>query len=131
MPSPAPKPTEAELAILRVLWNRGPSTVRAVMDAVSVERDMGYTSVLKFLQIMLEKGLVKRDEEGRTHVYCAAQPAEQTRRHIVGDLVERAFSGSVSQLVMHALGHARPDATDLRAIRRMLYELDPPARKKP
>src|SRR4051794_26936024 len=120
MPSPAPRPTEAELAILRVLWNRGPSTVREVMDALAEERDMGYTSVLKFLQIMLEKDLVRRDEAGRTHVYSAAQPAEKTRRRLVGDLVERAFSGSVSQLVMHALGTARPDASELRAIRRML-----------
>ena len=130
MPSPAPKPTEAELAILRVLWNRGPSTVRAVMDAVSVDRDMGYTSVLKFLQIMFEKGLVKRDESGRTHIYSAAQPAEKMRRRLVGDLVERAFSGSVSQLVMHALGNARPDANELRAIRRMLDDLDPPSKKQ-
>jgi BlaI family penicillinase repressor len=131
MPSPAPRPTEAELAILRVLWHRGPSTVREVMDALAEERDMGYTSVLKFLQIMLDKELVKRDESGRTHVYTAAQPAEKTRRRLVGDLVERAFSGSVSQLVMHALGTARPDASELRAIRRMLDDLDPPTRKKP
>ncbi len=131
MASPAPKPTEAELAILRVLWNRGPSTVREVMEALAEERDMGYTSVLKFLQIMLEKDLVKRDEAGRTHIYSAAQTAEKTRRRLVGDLVERAFSGSVSQLVMHALGTARPDADELRAIRRMLDDLDPPTRKKP
>jgi predicted transcriptional regulator len=131
MPSPAPRPTEAELAILRVLWHRGPSTVREVMDALAEERDMGYTSVLKFLQIMLDKELVKRDDSGRTHVYTAAQPAEKTRRRLVGDLVERAFSGSVSQLVMHALGTARPDASELRAIRRMLDDLDPPPRKKP
>jgi BlaI family penicillinase repressor len=131
MPSPAPRPTEAELAILRVLWHRGPSTVREVMDALAEERDMGYTSVLKFLQIMLDKELVKRDDSGRTHVYTAAQPAEKTRRRLVGDLVERAFSGSVSQLVMHALGTARPDASELRAIRRILDDLDPPPRKKP
>src|SRR6185436_887747 len=115
----------------RVLWNRGPSTVREVMETVAEERDMGYTSVLKFLQIMLGKDLVKRDESGRTHVYSAAQTAEKTRRRLVGDLVERAFSGSVSQLVMHALGTARPDADELRAIRRMLDDLDPPTRKKP
>ncbi len=130
MPSPAPRPTEAELAILRVLWHRGPSTVREVMDALAEERDMGYTSVLKSLQIMLDKELVKRDEGVRTHVYTPAQPAEKTRRRLVGDLVERAFSGSVSQLVMHALGTARPDASELRAIRRMLDDLDPPTRKK-
>jgi BlaI family transcriptional regulator, penicillinase repressor len=130
MPTPAPKPTEAELAILGVLWERGPSTVRAVMEAISGEREMGYTSVLKFLQIMLEKGLVKRDEAGRTHVYSAAQTAEKMRRRLVGDLVDRAFSGSVSQLVMHALGSSRPDADELRAIRKMLDDLDSPTRRK-
>jgi BlaI family penicillinase repressor len=133
MPSPAPppKPTEAELSILRVLWNRGPSTVREVMEALADERDLGYTSVLKFLQIMFEKGLVKRDDSLRTHVYSAAQPAEKMRRRLVGDLVDRVFSGSVSQLVMHALGTSRPDAGELKAIRRMLDDLDPPSKKKP
>jgi BlaI family penicillinase repressor len=129
--SSPPRPTEAELSILRVLWNRGASTVREVLDVLSVDRDMGYTSVLKFLQIMFEKGLVKRDDSGRTHVYSAAQPAEKMRRRLVGDLVERVFSGSVSQLVMHALGTAKPDAGELQAIRRMLDDLDPPSKKKP
>ena len=130
-PAPSPKPTEAELVILRMLWERGPSTVREVMEALSGEKELGYTSVLKFLQIMFEKNLVKRDESGRTHVYSAAQPAEKMRRRLVGDLVDRAFSGSVSQLVMHALGSSRPDAEELKAIRQMLDDIDPPAKKKP
>ncbi len=131
MAAPAPKPTEAELMILGALWDRGPSTVREVMESLSGEREMGYTSVLKFLQIMHEKGLVKRDETGRTHVYSAAQPAEKMRKRLVGDLMDRAFAGSVGQLVMHALGHSRPDAEELRAIRQMLDDLDAPGRRRP
>ena len=118
------KPTPAELVILRVLWERGPSTVREVMDALTGERDMGYTTVLKFLQIMLEKKLVSRDDSGKTHVYTAATPAEKMQRRLVGDLLDKVFSGSVSSLVMHALGSKKTSAEELREIRRMLDELD-------
>ncbi|QIF02652.1 BlaI/MecI/CopY family transcriptional regulator [Roseimicrobium sp. ORNL1] len=118
------KPTPSELVILRVLWERGPSTVREVMDSLTGERDMGYTTVLKFLQIMLEKKLVARDDSGKTHVYTAATPAEKMQRRLVGDLLDKVFSGSVSGLVMHALGSKKASTEELREIRRMLDELD-------
>lgn len=125
MPENSPqKPTPAELVILRVLWERGPSTVREVMDSLTGEREMGYTTVLKFLQIMLEKKLVSRDDSGKTHVYTAAMPAEKMQRRIVGDLLDKVFAGSVSHLVMHALGSKKASAAELREIRRMLDELD-------
>jgi len=118
------KPTESELSILRVLWERGPSTVREVMEALAAERDMGYTTVLKFLQIMFEKGLVKRNEQGRTHVYEAATPAEKMRSRLLGDLVDKVFSGSVGHLVMQALGSKKVSRKELEAIRSLLDELD-------
>src|ERR1700730_10630353 len=96
------RPTSGELEILRVLWNRGPSTVRGVHEALR-ERRVGYTTVLKLLQIMTEKGLVKRDESQRAHVYQARIPQEQTQTQLVGDLVDRAFGGSPGRLVMQAL----------------------------
>src|SRR3954469_25516964 len=95
------KPTDAELAILRVLWSRGPSTVREV--AREMRRESAYTTILKLLQIMIEKGLVVRDESPRTHVYEAAWTETQTQRHLVTDLLDRAFEGSASKLVMQAL----------------------------
>lgn len=118
------KPTPSELVILRVLWERGPSTVREVMDSLTGEREMGYTTVLKFLQIMLEKKLVSRDDSGKTHVYTAATPAEKIQRRLVGDLLDKVFAGSVSRLVMHALGSKKASAAELGEIRRMLDELD-------
>src|SRR5579872_4545438 len=95
-----PKPTEAELAILRVLWQRGPSTVRQVHGALNAVKKTGYTTVLKFLQIMTEKGLVNRDESPYAHVYQAGIPQEETQRTLVTDLLDRAFEGSMSGLVM-------------------------------
>src|ERR1700759_4127320 len=96
--SPLPRPTDAELAILRVLWERGPSTVRQVHDVLARDRQEGYTTPLKLLQIMTEKGLVDRDERDRTHVYRARVGEEQTQRQLVRDLVDRAFGGSASKL---------------------------------
>ena len=98
--TPTPKPTEGELSILAVLWDRGPSTVRQVFEVLSAERDLGYTTVLKMLQIMQEKGLVARDETERTHVYRAKESAEATQATLVDDLMERAFGGSAMKLVM-------------------------------
>ncbi len=120
----AQKPTASELAILRVLWERGPSTVRDVMEVLTGEKEMGYTTVLKFLQIMHEKKLVLRDESGRTHVYAAAMPADKMQRRLVGDLLDKVFSGSVSRLVMHALGARRTSAVELQEIRQMLDEME-------
>jgi predicted transcriptional regulator len=98
-----PRPTDAELAILRVLWERGPSTVREVHDALSSSQDTGYTTVLKLLQIMTDKGLVVRDESQRAHVYAASESEQRTQRQLIGDLIDRAFGGSPSKLVMQAL----------------------------
>src|SRR5262249_44490831 len=98
-----PRPTDAELAILRVLWRRGPSTVRDVHDELGGDAATVYTTVLKMLQIMHDKGLVSREEAGRAHVYQAAQSREQTQAGLVSDLIQRAFEGSAQQLVMRAL----------------------------
>jgi len=119
-----PRPTEAELAILRVLWDRGPSTVRAVQQALENERGTGYTTALKLLQIMTEKGLVRRDDRQRTHVYEAVLPAEATQRQLVRDLLDRAFGGSARQLVMQALSAERASKADLAEIRKLLDALE-------
>jgi len=113
----APRPTDAELAILRVLWDRGPSTVRQVHDVLANDRQAAYTTALKLLQIMTEKGLVERDESDRTHVYRARLGEEQTQRQLVRDLVDRAFGGSAMKLVLQALASKRASADELRDIR--------------
>jgi BlaI family transcriptional regulator, penicillinase repressor len=118
------RPTDAELAILRVLWRRGPSTVRQVHESLSRDRETGYTTVLKLMQIMNEKGLVERDESERTHVYHAKFTEEQTQQRLVDDLLEKAFGGSASQLVMRALSAREASADELAQIRRLLDEMD-------
>lgn len=115
-----PRPTDAELAILRVLWNRGPSTVRQVHDVLGRERPTAYTTALKLLQIMTEKGLVRRDESDRTHIYQARLSEEQTQRQLVRDLLDRAFGGSASKLVMQALATRRASAEELSEIRKAI-----------
>jgi len=117
---PAPRPTDAELAILRILWERGPSTVRQVHDILGQERTAAYTTALKLLQIMTEKGLVERDERDRTHIYRARLSQETTQRQLVRDLVDRAFGGSSSKLVMQALATKRASAEELRDIRKAI-----------
>ena len=119
MPKP-PRPTDAELAILRVLWQRGACTVRQVHDALSRDRPSVYTTALKMLQIMTEKGLVRRDVSDRTHVYQAKLSEEQTQRQLVRDLLDRAFGGSSSKLVMQALSAKRATPEELSEIRRLL-----------
>jgi predicted transcriptional regulator len=119
-----PRPTEAELAILRVLWDRGPSTVRDVTDALRDERGTGYTTTLKLLQIMTDKGLVRRDDTARSHVYEAVLPAEETQRQLVRDLLDRAFGGSAQQLVVQALSARRASKQELAEIRQLLEELE-------
>lgn len=116
------KPTSTELQILGVLWERGPSTVREIHEVLAQSRPLGYTTVLKLLQIMTEKQLVRRNEESRAHVYETQQPAEATRQQLVGDLLDRAFSGSASQLMMHALAGKQTSADEIDEIRRMLDE---------
>jgi BlaI family penicillinase repressor len=115
-----PRPTDAELAILRVLWELGPSTVRQVHDVLLRERPTAYTTALKLLQIMTEKGLVRRDETDRTHIYQARLTEEQTQRQLVRDLLDRAFGGSSTKLVMQALAARRTTAEELSEIRRLI-----------
>ena len=118
MKQPDRKPTDAELAILRVLWSRGPSTVRDV--AAAMGREGAYTTVLKLLQIMMDKQLVRRDESTRTHVYEAAHSEAQMQQHLVADLLDRAFDGSAATLVMRALSAKKTSAKELAEIRKLL-----------
>ena len=126
-PAPPPYPTDAELAILRVLWQRGPCNVREVLDAVNAARPepLAYTTVLRFLQIMTSKGLVTREDTERSHVYAPAVAAERTKKQMVRDLVDRAFGGSVHELVVQALGARKVSAAEVREIKKLLNELDP------
>lgn len=119
-----PRPTDAELDILRVLWSQGPSTVRDVHGTLEKQRAIGYTTVLKLMQIMAEKGLVERDERARAHVYKAALAEEQTQRQLVRHLVERAFGGSATKLVLQALATERASAEEIRQMRAMLEEFE-------
>jgi predicted transcriptional regulator len=119
-----PRPTDAELAILTVLWQRGPSTVRDVHQALSASQDSGYTTVLKLLQIMTEKGLVVRDESERAHVYAAKLSERRTQRQLLGDLMDRAFGGSSAKLVLNALSDHPATAQELRNIRALLDQLE-------
>src|SRR5262245_22619201 len=114
------RPTDAELSILSVLWRRGPSTVRAVHQELSQSQQTGYTTVLKLMQIMAAKGLVRRDEAERSHVYEAAVEQEKTQRQLLGHLLERAFSGSAQQLVMQALATKKASPEELHAIRKLI-----------
>ena len=124
LPTPAPKPTNAELTILRVLWQRGPSTVRQVQADLERAEPTGYTTVLKLLQIMTDKTLVVRDESQRAHVYSAAITEEGTQRGLVRDLLDRAFDGSAGKLVLQALDSRPADPEELRQIRQVLDRLE-------
>ncbi len=119
-----PRPTEAELAILRVLWIEGPCTVRTIQQVMNRQQPTGYTTVLKLLQIMTAKGLVVRDEAQRSHVYRASRPADRTQKQLVGDLLERAFGGSAVKLVMQALAAKKPSAQELAEIRNLIDRLE-------
>jgi BlaI family penicillinase repressor len=119
---PTSKPTASELEILQVLWTRGPSTVRDVFDALHEKKDLGYTTVLKLLQIMTAKGTVRRNEDQRAHVYEACQPAEKTKRQFAGDMLQRVFEGSASQLMLHALEGRHTSKKELEELRRLLDE---------
>jgi BlaI family transcriptional regulator, penicillinase repressor len=120
------RPTDAELEILRVLWDNGPSTVREIHGILNQAKPTGYTTVLKLTQIMVEKALVRRNEVQfqRAHVYEASVPKEQTQQQLVGDLVGRAFDGSASELVMRALSAKRTTPQELEDIRKLLDEYE-------
>ena len=121
---PKIQPTPSELEILQILWTRGPSTVREIHEELSKEKDVGYTSALKFLQIMTTKGLVERAEDQRAHVYSATQPAEKTKQQFANDVLQRVFRGSTSQLMQHALSGRRSSRKELDEIRAMLDEYE-------
>ena len=117
-----PRPTDAELEILTVLWSRGPSTVREVFETVAKRRPAQYSTILKFMQIMTEKGLVRRDEKQRAHVYAAARTREWTQRQLAGDLMERAFDGSAKALLVGALSSRKTSKAELAELRKLLDE---------
>lgn len=119
-----PRPTDAELEILTVLWSRGPSTVRDVHEAIRARKPAQYTTILKLMQIMAEKGLVRRNEEQRAHVYHAAQPMEWTQRQLAGDLLQRAFRGSAASLMVGALSARKASKKELEEMRRLLDEYE-------
>ncbi len=119
-----PKPTERELAILGVLWERGACTVRQVNEAMGAGQRVGYTTTLKLMQIMADKGLLLRDESARTHIYRAAIDEEQTQRQLVGDMLEKVFAGSAEKLVIRALAAKKVSAKELAKIRAMLDEVE-------
>jgi len=117
-----PKPTDAELEILTVLWSRGPSTVREVHEVIAGRKPAQYTTVLKQLQVMAEKGLVRRDESQRSHVYRPTRPREWTQRQLAGDLLQRAFAGSAKGLLLGALAARKTSKKELAELRRLLDE---------
>ena len=118
------RPTDAELAILQVLWNRGPSTVRDVHEVLSHRRKTGYTTTLKLMQIMAEKGLVTRDASRRTHVYQAKASQDSTQQQLISSLLERAFEGSAKSLIMQALSNHKTSAEELSEIRELLDSIE-------
>lgn len=121
------KPSESELAILQVLWKRGPSTVKEVNEALSREKPTGYTTTLKFMQIMHEKGLLSRTSEGskgRSHIYQAEVSKSQISTHLLDSFIQRVFEGSAAKLVMNALGKGKTSEEEIREIRKFLDELE-------
>ncbi len=119
-----PRPTESELEILQVLWSEGPSTVREVNSLLNLEREVGYTTTLKHMQIMSEKSLVTRDTSSRTHIYKAKILEADTQRTLVKSLVEKVFGGSAMDLVMQALGNHQTSPEELEEIKRLIQELE-------
>jgi BlaI family transcriptional regulator, penicillinase repressor len=119
-----PRPTAAELEILRALWQLGPATVRQVHEVLNAERPCGYTTVLKFMQIMTTKGLLIRDESQRSHIYEPRVPAENTQRQLVADLLERVCEGSAEKLMMHVFSAKKISREELAQIRRLLGNME-------
>ena len=125
MTGTTPIPSNSELEILQVLWRKGPQTVREIHPALRRKREIGYTTVLKTLQVMAEKGLVTRDETERSHVYRAAVPEKSVKRRLVSDLLDRVFEGSAANLMVQALSAKRASPEDIRKIRKLLNEQTP------
>lgn len=123
-PAVLPRPTDAELEILTILWSRGPGTVREIHEAITRRRPAQYTTILKLLQIMDGKGLVRRDQRQRAHIYEASQPRERTQRQLAGDLLRRAFNGSARSLILGALGARKASREELAELRECLDEYE-------
>jgi predicted transcriptional regulator len=123
-----PRPTDAELEILTVLWSRGATTVREVHEVIAARKPTQYTTVLKTMQIMAEKGLVRRDQKQRAHIYEAARPQEWTQQQLAGDLLQRAFNGSARSLMVGALSARKASKAELAELRRMLDDYEESAR---
>ncbi len=119
-----PKPTEAELEILQVLWKNGPSTVRTINDKLNEKKYVGYTTTLKIMQIMAEKNLVSRDMESRSHIYKAAYKQDETQKVLLDKLLDTAFGGSASKLVMQALGNKKTSKEEIDEIRKFLDKIE-------
>lgn len=117
------KPTESELEILRVLWEKENATVREVHEVLAASKDVGYTTTLKLMQIMHEKGLVSRDDSSKTHIYQPIVSKEKTQKHLVGKMIDNLFSGSPAQLVMQALGNHKTSKDELEEIQQLLNSL--------
>ena len=124
MPTTPIRPTKLELAILKVLWESGPRSVRDIQGILNESKPTGYTTVLKMVQIMTEKGLVERDETVRPQIYRAKHSQEQTQRHLVSDLMQRAFGGSIKALVMQALATKKSSSKDMDAIEKLLDRIE-------
>src|SRR3984893_2062411 len=124
MPENPPRPTDAELEVLTVLWSRGASTVRDVHETIVKRKPTQYTTVLKMMQIMAEKGLVRRDEKQRAHIYEAARPREWTQKQLAGDLLQRAFAGAAHTLMMGALSARKASREELAELRKLLDEYE-------
>src|SRR4029077_4522645 len=122
MSAQPPRPTNAELEILAVLWDIGPATVRDVYDSISRRRTAQYSTTLKFMQIMADKGLLRRDESQRAHIYSSTKPREWTQRQLAGDLLERGFSGSAKALLVGALSAKKASKAELAELRKFLEE---------
>jgi BlaI family transcriptional regulator, penicillinase repressor len=118
------KPTDSELEILNILWEKGPSTVRDIHEVLEKNKEAGYTTTLKLMQIMHEKGLVKRDERAKSHVYTANISQDKTQKHLVKRMIDNVFNGSASQLVMQALGNHKASDEELKEIKRYLEAIE-------
>ncbi len=124
MPGKIPRPTDSELEILQVLWANGPSSVRFVHEQISQQRDVGYTTVLKLMQIMAEKGLAGRDTSKRTHIYRARVAEEETQQNLLRRFMDTTFRGSASKLVLQALGNAKTSPEELDEIKALIQRME-------